>query len=282
MVDLLSQRSPRYAALLAGFSTTRWYNAETFLVAQHLPASHEDALDFTAFAFDQFRERAERDGAALAILSIHAMRTLGDAGFDRLAALAEQRGIPVIDQYDHMLRQGADWKDAQWAHDQHWSAAGHQWAAEALLEYLKRNQGLCTTRKRPTSPPRPSWLADYEAIASGEPAVRSVFDVHLRGNELSYLKSPCSVADVQAPFLLHVFPEDVENLPPRRRQHGFDNLDFHYHGLLALAFDGKCVATRTLPDYPIAGIRTGQFTPDDGHIWVTEFPVGMAEDEQDR
>ncbi len=278
-VDLLSRRSPRYAALLDGFSTARWYTEDTFLVAQDLPASHEDALDFTAFAFDQFRERTERDGAALVILSIHAMRTLGDAGFDRLVALAEQRGIPVIDQYDHMLRQGADWRDAKWAHDSHWNAAGHQWAAEALLEYLKRNQDLCTMRKPPAAPLRPAWLADYESIASGEPAARSVFDVHLRGNAVSYLKSPCSVADVQAPFLLHVFPEDVENLPPHRRRHGFDNLDFHYHGLLALAFGGKCIASRTLPDYPIARIRTGQFTPDDGHAWVTEFAVSAVDDE---
>ncbi len=282
VADLLSRRSPRYAALLDGFSTTRWYTGETFTVAQDLPASHEDALDFTAFAFDQFRERVDRDGAGLAILSTHAMRVRGGLGFDRLAALAEARGIPVIDQYDHILRQGADWRDAEWAHDRHWSAAGHQWAAEALLEYLKRNQDICTMRKPQASPPRPSLLTDYESIASDEPAVRSVFDVHLRGNTVSYLKSPCSGADVRAPFLLHVFPEDVESLPAHRRRHGFDNLDFHYHELLALAFDGKCVATRTLPDYPIAGIRTGQFTPDDGHIWVAEFPVGAVEDEQDR
>ena len=237
---------------------------------------HKDALDFTAFALDQFKERAHRDGAALAILSTHSMRARGGLGFERMAALAEPRGIPIINQYDHMLRQGAEPRDARWPHDSHWNAAGHRWAAEAVLEWLKRNQDVCTMRKRPASPPRVPWLAEYESIASGQLAARSVFDVHLRGNAVSYLKSPCGVEDVRARFFLHVFPEDVESLPAGRRQHGFDNLDFGYHGLAALAFGGKCVATRPLPSYPIARVKTGQFTPEDGHVWVAELPVGAA------
>ncbi len=240
---------------------------------------YEDALDFTAFAFDQFGERADRDGAALVILSTHTMGTRGDLAFDRMAALAEPRGIPVIDFNDYVRRQGAvPWKDVTWAHDGHWNAAGHQWAAEALLEYLKRNQAICTTRKRPTTPPPPpSWLTDYESIASGEPAARSVFDIYAGENTVAYLKSPCSAADVQARFFLHVFPEDVEDLPAGRRRYGFDNLDFHYGGNVALAYSGKCIAKRSLPDYPIAHIRTGQFTPDEGQIWRVEFPVGAVE-----
>ena len=99
---------------------------------------------------------------------------------------------------------------------------------------------------------------------------------------MSYLKSPCGAEDVWARFFLHVYPEDVESLPAHRRQHGFDNLDFDYHGLAALAWGGRCMATRALPDYPIARIRTGQFTPDDGHVCVAEFSVGAVEDEQDR
>ena len=64
------------------------------MAAQHLPAIHEDALDFTAFALDQFGERADRDGAALVILSTHTMGTRGDLAFDRMAALAEPRAFP--------------------------------------------------------------------------------------------------------------------------------------------------------------------------------------------
>ena len=278
-VARLSRRSPRYAALLEGWRpTTRSRLGLPFRSTQDLPPVYEDALDFTAFALDQFRERADRDGAALVILSSHYIGTRGDLGFDRLTALAEPRGIPVIDYNDYVLRQGAEPKrDARWKQDAHWNTAGHRRAAEALLEYLKENQEICTRRKSPTSPaPLPSWRADYESIASGEPVARSVFDIYLRENTVSYLKSPCGAADVQAQFFLHVVPEDVEDLPADRRQYGFDNLDFHYAGGAALAFGGKCITKRALPDYPIVRIRTGQFTPDDGKIWKAEFPVGAV------
>ena len=278
-VALLSRRSPRYAALFDGWRpTTREGINDPFLYAQDLPPVYEDALDFTGFALDQFRERADRDGAALVILSTHYIGTRDDLGFDRLTALAEPRGIPVVDYNDYVLRQGAEpWRDGTWAHDGHWNVAGHRWAAEALLEYLKRNQEICTMRKRPASPPPPpSWRTDYESIASGEPAARSVFDIYTGENTVTYLKSPCGAADVQAQFFLHVIPEDVEDLPADRRQYGFDNLDFHYGGNAALAFGGRCIAKRPLPDYPIVRIRTGQFTPDDGQLWKAEFPVGAV------
>ena len=275
-VALLSRRSPRYAALLDGWrpATTQQGITGLFRFTRDLPAVYEDALDFTAFALDQFRERADRDGAALVILSTPFTGTRGDLAFDRLTALAEPRGIPVIDYTDYVLRQGAEPRDAIWEHDAHWNTAGHRWAAEALLEYLKANQEICTRRKSPTSPPPlPSWRTDYEFIASGEPVARSDFDIYLRENTVSYLKSPCSAADVQAQFFLHVVPEDVADLPAHRRQYGFDNLDFRYAGGAALAFGGMCITKRPLPDYPIARIRTGQFTPDEGQIWKVEFPV---------
>ena len=91
---------------------------------------------------------------------------------------------------------------------------------------------------------------------------------------MTYLKSPCSLADVQAQFFLHVVPEDLEDLPAQRRWYGFDNLDFHYGGNAALAFGGQCIAEHPLPDYPIARIRTGQFTSEGDPIWMAEFPVG--------
>ena len=279
---LLSRRSPRYAALFDGWRPTKRDDIRaSFLYARDLPPVYEDALDFTGFALDQFRERADRDGAALVILTSNYMGTRGDLGFDRLTTLAEPRGIPVIDYHDYVLRQGAEpQRDTGWEHNWHWNIAGHRWAAEALLEYLNENQEICTRRKSPTSPPPlPSWLTDYETIASGEPAARSDFDIYLRENTVAYLKSPCSAADVQAEFFLHVVPEDLEDLPADRRQYGFGNMHFRYGNNAALAFGGQCIAERTLPDYPIARIRTGQFTPEGDRIWMAEFPVGAVEGE---
>ncbi len=105
-------------------------------------------MAFTAFALDQFKERAERDGASLVILTTYTTGTRGHPIFDRLNAMAEARGIPVIDQYDYIRRQGADPEsDARWTYDDHWNVNGHQWAAEALLKYIKENPEVCT---RPT------------------------------------------------------------------------------------------------------------------------------------
>ncbi len=114
----------------------------------------------------------------------------------------------------------------------------------------------------------------YRSITAGEPVVRSNFDVYLIVNELAYVKEPCGVPDMQERFFLHVIPEAVEDLPAHRRQYGFDNLDFYYydHGSMP-APGGKCIAEHRLPDYPIASIRTGQYTRSKDQIWKAEFPV---------
>ena len=138
-------RLPGYTSLLDEWQltgdTTVWkiYNRKT------LPPIFERDLAFTAFSLDQFVERTERDGTSLVILATYTMGTRGHALFDRLNAMAEARGIPVIDQYDYIRRQGADPESApRWAHDGHWNVNGHQWAAEALLEYVKENPEICT------------------------------------------------------------------------------------------------------------------------------------------
>ena len=138
----LRQR-PGYEALLGGWQLKPGQSIDSIFNHKDLPPFFEAALDFTAFGLDQFKQRADRDGVSLAILSTHTMGTRGDPAYDRMYALASARGIPVIDQYDYILSQGAEIKDAHWSHDRHWNAAGHQWAAEALLEYLKRNPAVC-------------------------------------------------------------------------------------------------------------------------------------------
>ena len=116
------------------------------------------------------------------------------------------------------------------------------------------------------------WRVRYDAIVTNEPDASSIFDMYLGGDELTYLKEPCGEADTQPRFFLHVRPIDRNDLPEDRRQHGFANLDFDFveRGKI---FDGKCMASIALPDYPGAGISTGQFT-DDGQIWKAEFPAG--------
>ena len=143
--EALSRR-PRYAPILGDAAGLAWKKKDLADQFARSPLSplYAEALEYTAFALGQFRERAARDGAAAVILASHNMKTHGQTAlFDRIQEAAAAQGIPVIDQSDYLRRQGGKPTDAQWRHDYHWNEQGHQWAAEALLEWIKENQEVC-------------------------------------------------------------------------------------------------------------------------------------------
>ena len=122
----------------------------------------------------------------------------------------------------------------------------------------------------PNAEARARYERAYQAIAaSGDPAARSGFDLYfdLDRNTLSYLKAPCGADDARGRFFLSVHPTDVADLPADRRAHGHESLNFNFAPPAAAIFDGKCMATRPLPDYKIAFIQTGQWTPDGERLW---------------
>ena len=112
----------------------------------------------------------------------------------------------------------------------------------------------------------------HREAAAGEPIARGVFDVYLTGNELTYVKEPCAPEDATPRFFLHVTPQRMDDLPEGRQRYGFDNQNFDFLARGA-AFDGKCAARVPLPEYPIAAVRTGQFTPS-SELWRMEFEIG--------
>ena len=116
-------------------------------------------------------------------------------------------------------------------------------------------------------------LAEALSGLSGEPIARGAFDVHLTGGALVYVKQPCEQADTEARFFLHIAPERVGDLPEERRGYGFDNLDFDFFPKPGALFEGKCAARVPLPDYPIAGVRTGQYASG-GDLWSVEAALG--------
>ena len=118
--------------------------------------------------------------------------------------------------------------------------------------------------------------AVYDSILAGDygaPVAQSDFDVYLRGNDLAYLKEPCTEGYSDARFFLHVFPAASADLPADDRALGFANFDFQFAGHGAYLGD-KCVVERELPDYAIERIRTGQFVGGEGRVWSVEFAAG--------
>ena len=154
--DVLRKKHPD-EPLLDAFARREWpagtrFDLRDLFAAEQLPPHYAAELEYTAFALEQFRRRADRDGAALVILATHHLRP-GEPLFERLRAIAGELRIPVVSQYDHIVRRGGRVRDAHWRNDWHWSPAGHQWAAEAILEHLRRRPDVCARGPRRTPPP---------------------------------------------------------------------------------------------------------------------------------
>ena len=111
--------------------------------------------------------------------------------------------------------------------------------------------------------------------AWGAPAARGAFDLYLNGTVLAYHKEPCAAEELRARFFLHVIPADAGDLSPQDRRHGFENRDFDYHEHGA-RFGAACVALAPLPEYAIAGLRTGQFISGQGRLWSAEIAAPAA------
>ena len=119
----------------------------------------------------------------------------------------------------------------------------------------------------------------HAAISAGPPAARSTFDVYLEDGTLFYIRTPCVQTDTEAPFFVHVWPAHLSDLHYSRRRFGFDALDFRFGGVepswrvaAGDIFDGICMATMKLPDYPIAKIVTGQYVPGRGEaLWLVDI-----------
>ena len=125
----------------------------------------------------------------------------------------------------------------------------------------------------PVAPP--DYAATRRDALAGEPLARSVYDVHLAGRALTYLRDGCTEAEAEARFFLHVVPADEGDLPRHREAYGFDNLDFTL-ATRGARLDGNCVAVARLPDYPIATVRTGQYDGT-GALWTAEFALPDGE-----
>ncbi len=113
-----------------------------------------------------------------------------------------------------------------------------------------------------------------EIIESGEPAARGDFDVYLKGGALYYLKNPCDESDARGRFFLSVYPANERDLPAEMREGGHESLNFTFAPPLGAVFNGKCMASRGLPDYGVSKIETGQWIPGGDRLWDAEIVAG--------
>ena len=109
------------------------------------------------------------------------------------------------------------------------------------------------------------------AKEEGQLLARSVYDIYLADGELVYVQEQCDPVGTEQTFRLSVFPQRIDDLPDEWRTRGYERFWFNFHRRGALLEEGACVALFPLPDYPVAGIRTAQYTEGGDDLWEAAF-----------
>jgi hypothetical protein len=143
------RRIPGYEHSFDGWNYPKDWSVDSAFATRHPAPIFREALAATGAALDAFIERGRRDGFRVVIYANPMLsdnigdpkieEETGNPGVERgrlvhLKALADQRGIPVIDGRSYLDRHGIDPNTIHWAHEIHWNSRGHEVAAAALLE----------------------------------------------------------------------------------------------------------------------------------------------------
>lgn len=139
-------------------------------------------------------------------------------------------------------------------------------AAVGTGQFIRGEGQIWSRDFRLDQPPALSASAMMGLLEGAELLAQSEFDLYRNEDTLLWVKTVCGNEDVLPKFFAHILPVKVSDLPEERRRHRFDNFDFNFFSRGALTQGGMCVAGMELPDYPVAAVRTGQFTSE-GEIW---------------
>ena len=143
----LREMSPGYKQKLEGWNPTA---AEAqaldfvFYRTGQLPPVFEEAVELTRCSFTEWKRLAERDGLPLVVIVVPGVRGYepdveNNGQFQRIFGIMAELNIPLLDLYPEFIKRGR-MVDAHFKFDAHWNSTGHQWAAEATFEYLKRER----------------------------------------------------------------------------------------------------------------------------------------------
>lgn len=138
--------------------------------------------------------------------------------------------------------------------EQHWSASAHldSPGPSAWLTVLPMSENGQLSFPAPFHLRLVGYAAEARAGGSGSVAAGGA---GLRLVLLSEGRKACTPQEDVAPFHVHVFPWNADDLPAQGLS--FHNADFRWHELGDVV-DGKCEATVPLPRWPIRRIQVGQ------------------------
>jgi len=273
--------------------TVRWAALAVVAVGflTHAGVSVQRNLAVTAralergYAGDTFNTKRWEESAAIRFLR---ERGAGDAfilsnatGALHVHGVSGAGGLDAAHEHPRRLREAvanaADGSWVVWFREQYASAGAALRIAPELAPVAEfPDASIYRVDRAAADDTLASWRAALASVRAVEPLARPAFTLHLLERTLAYARDPCSAADVERGFFLHVTPADEDDLPWGRGEHGFDNLDFPF-ARWGVRFDGACLAIVPLPDYAIAAIRTGQWSRHGGESWSASFPFPDGE-----
>jgi len=216
----------------------------------------------------------------------------------RITTLLEEEDVEMIDLYDCFGMNNEQWERLyRFKSDYHWNENGNRLAAVCLYRFLEEKMRFSDVSEdalretlhqyysafggwTPPAPPQggasPRTAAGvrdkYQALGEADLAevrkevekliqapekriIRSVFDVYLDGRELVYVKDDCSETDVRRRLFLKRASVDGESF--------FEEAEVRryccrFMSSAVMIDEALCAAKRSLPDYPVPYIVTGQ------------------------
>ena len=102
-------------------------------------------------------------------------------------------------------------------------------------------------------------------LTGSAPLLRLPYEVYAVGDQLGFKRPSCGTEHKRSYDFLHVHPKSHRDLPPGRRQYGFDNYD-NVINWFRRETGGRCLVVVTLPAYAINEVWMGEVHRDK-RVW---------------
>lgn len=119
----------------------------TMYYAEKMPQVFEESMKLTDLCFSELKRRTAENKSKLIIASgtffkngniepeKYGRKCDPDGFFKKLKKLTDKHSIPLIDLYEEFLKRGTI-EETRWRYDSHFNKTGHRWAADAIQDYI--------------------------------------------------------------------------------------------------------------------------------------------------